>query len=272
MQSTSSLDPSATDAGLTSAETLRAGVQLFLLTLRRQFWSRQTLVCLALCLIVGAIVFAWTMQPNRSPKKLADQVFLATFVGFLIPVFAISYGASCIGGEREDRTLIYLLLTPLPRPWIYLTKAAGSLCLAAGWTVLTLATYTWMAGELGRPLLGIFLPACLGGAAAYTALFLLLGTAFRHGTVLALSYWFFLEVLFGLVPGLVKRITISFYVKSSIFAAGDNLRLGPQGRINRELFLAVSNPAALTMLAVLTIAFLALGILIFQQREYRDLG
>lgn len=260
------------DAPQSAPSILRACGQLFALSLRRQFCSRQTLVCLGLALLLTAIVTAWSFQPDRTTKQLADRVLSTVFVGFLLPIIGISYGASSIGGEREDRTLIYLLLTPIPRPLVYLTKAVASLCLACGFTAVSLLSFCWLAGELGRPLLPVFFPACVLGAAAYAALFQLLGTAFRHGTIISLAYWFFLEVLFGAMPGMVKRITVSFFVRSGIYGAGEDLLLGPRSRVNREMFLAVSESTAYQMLTLFTIGFVLLGAWLFARREYRELG
>ena len=62
-----------TDSAEDRSAILRACRHLYALTLRRQFFSRQTLVCLGLSLVMGAIVFAWTLQPNRTSKKLAEH-------------------------------------------------------------------------------------------------------------------------------------------------------------------------------------------------------
>lgn len=246
--------------------------QLFILTFRRHLLSRQTLVCLGLTFVLGAIVVAWSLQASRTPKKLADQVLVTTFIGFLMPIFAISYGAASIGGEREDRTLIYLLITPIPRPLIYLIKAAAALLLVELWATTSLAAFCLIAGEYGKEVFWIFLPGVLLGAAAYGSLFLLIGAAFRHGTIISLAYWFFLEVLFGAMPGIVKRMTVSFYVRSWLYDAGSELRLGPQGRINKEMFQAVSGETAILVLSLIVIGLLGAGAWIFSNRSYEELG
>jgi hypothetical protein len=81
-----------------------------------------------------------------------------------------------------------------------------------------------MAGTPGGEAWALFWPASLLGAAAYAALFLLVGTIFRHGTIISLAYWFFLEVLFGNMPGIIKRISVAFYVRSMIYDAGAERR------------------------------------------------
>jgi ABC-2 type transport system permease protein len=255
-----------------SPATMSACWHLLLLTVRRQLMSRQTLVSLALAVLCCLIVVAETRQRNPTPKKLAEQVLVPIYVAFLIPVLAICYGASAVGGEREDRTLIYLLVTPIPRPLVYLTKGLATMGLVTLWSGLALLILCWFAGENGRPMLSVFLPAGLLGAAAYAALFLMLGAIFRYGTVLSLAYWFFLEVLFGNMPGIIKRISIAFYVRCIVYDAGSDFELGPWRKAAREMFLPVSGQASAITLTCAILSLLAVGVIVFSRREYRDLS
>lgn len=189
-----------------------------------------------------------------------------------MPIFAISYGASGIGGEREDRTLIYLLITPIPRAVLYLIKALATVLLVAFWAGGSLGLMCLLAGEHGRDVFPAFLAAGLLGTAVYAGLFLFLGASFRHGTIISLAYWFFLEVLFGAMPGIVKRVTVSFYAKCLIYEAGEEFSLQPRGRIAREMFLAVSGDMAWLVLWSAFAALLALGAMVLATREYAELG
>lgn len=253
-----------------AAPLLIASRHLFALTVRRQLLSRQTLACIALTALCALIVLAWTRHSDPTSKKLAEQVLVPTFVAFLMPIFAICYGASGIGSEREDQTLIYLLIAPLPRTLTYFVKGLASLSLVAGWSAGTLFAMCRLAGAPGSELFTLFLPAALLGGLVYACLFLLLGAVFRHGTIISLVYWFFLEVLFGNLPGIVKRVSVAFYVRCMIYDAAPDLKLGPLGRVAREMFLPVSGTTATITLALATIVLLAVGVVLFDLREYRD--
>ena len=252
------------------APMLSACRHLFALTVRRQLFSRQTLACLALTVLMALIVLAWSRQSDPTSKKLAEHVLVPTFIVFLIPIFAICYGASGIGGEREDQTLIYLLIAPIPRPLAYFTKACAGLVLVAAWTTVTLFLLCRLAGAPGHDLFWMFLPAALLGGLAYASLFLLLGAVFRHGTIISLVYWFFLEVLFGNLPGIVKRVSVAFYVRCMVYDAGEELNLGPATRVAREMFLPVSGATAWTALCAIIVTLLVVGVVSFEHREYRD--
>lgn len=250
--------------------TLSACRRLFWLTVCRQLLSRQTLACVALTLLCSLIVLAWSRQHDPTGKKLAENVLVPTFVAFLMPIFAISYGASGIGGEREDGTLIYLLIVPIPRPLVYLMKAGAGLALVGLWTTGTLFLLCRLAGAPGRDVFLMFLPATLLGSLAYASLFLLVGAIFRHGTIISLVYWFFLEVLFGNLPGIVKRVSVAFYVRCMVYDAGSNLQLGPIAKVAREMFLPVSGTTAMLTLIGAVAGLLLIGVVAFEQREYRD--
>lgn len=256
----------------TAMRTLRACLFLFRLTLQRQLFSRQTLVNFGLAVVCSLIVAAWSHRGNRTPMGLSDYMLLPTFIGFLMPIFAISYGSSTIGGEREDQSLIYLLVTPIPRMAVYLTKALAAGSLVAAWSVSTLAILCRLAGEPGQTLWPIYWPASLLGGLAYASVFLLLGAMFRYGTILSLAYWFFLEVLFVAMPGTIKRITVSYYVRCMIFDAGAEFKLGPRTTADQEMFVAISGDAAMLVLIVAPLALTMFGGWAFSRREYTELG
>ena len=158
----------------------------------------------------------------------------------------------------------------MPRPLVYLMKALAGLTLVAAWTSATLFVLCRMAGAPGREVFATFLPASLLGGLAYASLFLLVGAIFRHGTIISLVYWFFLEVLFGNLPGIVKRVSVAFYVRCMVYDAGADLELGPASRVAREMFLPVSGTTATLTLTAAIASLLVVGLVAFEHREYRD--
>ncbi len=250
----------------------RAALFLFGLTFRRQFFSRQTLVNVVLTTLCALIILAWTMQPGRSIRGLSEFLLWPTYGMFLMPIFAISYAASSIGGEREDQSLIYLLVTPLPRGLVYLMKSLATGLLVSGWSLGALGLLCWIAGDPGAKLWVVYAPACLLGSLGYAAVFQLLGAMFRYGTILALAYWFFLEVLFGAIPGTMKRITVAFYIRCMLNDAGQEYALGPQSQVQRDLFLGIEGTYAMLALLTIAVGLTIAGAALFSTREYAELG
>src|SRR5437773_77646 len=71
-------------------------------------------------------------------------VVLVLYLGFILPLFTLSYASGAFGTDRESRTLVWLMTRPIPRSAIYLGKFVGTLpwCLAfsgGGFVALCLA-------------------------------------------------------------------------------------------------------------------------------------
>ncbi len=261
------------------------------MSLRRQFFSRQTLLAFVLTVIAGLFVLAWSLAREPTVKRFTERMLVPVFGSFLLPIYAICYAASSIGAEREDRTLVYLLNSPLPRPVIYLVKFLSSTSLVLCWSAFGLVSlcliYTpWVresfrflsarepdaASEMmwGLEALRLFWPAVLLAALAYASLFHTLGAVFRHGTIISLAYAFFIEMLLSRMPGIAKRVSVTYYYSCMIYGSGTEHQIRP--RLSIELFLPISSHAASLSLAVASAGLLALGIAIFTRREYRDLS
>ncbi len=247
-----------------------ACLHLFVLSLRRMFSSRQTLICLVLTTLACLIVFAWSMQKDLTVKKLAEEVLVPVHAAFLVPIFAICYGTSGIGGEREDQTLVYLLITPVPRPLVYLAKLLAAVTLVMAWTAASMGAMCYLARPLGIEAIKLFWPALTLGALAYSSLFHVLGAAFRRGTIISLAYTFFLEGLLGNMPGIVKRVSLSFYLSCMIYDAGSDHKIAPL--IAKEMFLPVLGATATNVLWAAAVALTLAGVSNFSRREYRDLS
>jgi ABC-type transport system involved in multi-copper enzyme maturation permease subunit len=196
-------------------------------------------------------------------------VVFTVFLGFLLPIWSLSFATEALGGERESRTLVWLLTRPLPRWSIYLAKFLAVLpwCLALNLGGFTLLCF--LAGAPGRTALGLYWPAILGGTVAFCALFHLMSALFRRAAVLSLVYAFFLEWVLGNMPGTMKRISISFYTRCLMFDAAEPYGLQPD---RPTIYLPVSGPAAWVVLASLTAVFLVIGMVVFSRSEYQDLA
>lgn len=99
---------------------------VYRLTLRSILDGRKPLALLFLALVpvVAAIVFAAAgeLDPRIFWARLLQRLVIPTVTAFV----AVVLGASAIGDEREDGTILYLVSTPLPRLSLVLTKILAS--------------------------------------------------------------------------------------------------------------------------------------------------
>jgi ABC-type transport system involved in multi-copper enzyme maturation permease subunit len=237
-------------------------------SLRRLFTSRQTVVSLLLLGFAVLVAIAWSLRRDRTPVEFVEQILLPAHISFLLPIFCLCYGAASISSDREEQTLVYLLVTPLPRPLIYCGKYSAALVLALSWTLGSMAILCQVAGSAGWGPFRHFWPAVLLATLAYVSLFHLLSAVFRRATIIALVYTLFLEVVLGNMPGIVKRVAITFYTRCLIFDAGESFGVGPAGGQNPALFLPVSGQTAWVVLCVLAVTLFLLGMWQFSRREY----
>ena len=152
---------------------LSATWYLFVVSLRRLVRSRQTMVSLLLLGFAALAVAAWAMRRERTAAQFTEEVFLTLFTSLLVPIFCLSYGTAGIASDREERTLVYLLVAPLPRPLVFLAKAFASLVPALVWTMGSLALLCRLAGKPGLETWPAVWPSVLWSTVAYVALFLL---------------------------------------------------------------------------------------------------
>ncbi len=224
----------------------------------------------------GCLVFLLIERYNgrfSSPSEVAfrwlsEAFVIGFFSSFLVPIVAVAYATSSLGAEREDRTLIYLLLRPIPRWGIFLAKFLAALPIVLLVSVGSLALYCMVARPVGWQALPVYVPAVVELGIAYTAVFHFAAAMFRHATVIALIYTLFMESLIGNMPGIIKQITLNFYARSLMYRAGADYGLEmPAG----EYFSPVSTQHAHLALWGISGLALAAGLFCFSQREYRDL-
>jgi ABC-2 type transport system permease protein len=194
-------------------------------------------------------------------------VFLL-FLSFLVPLFNLSFATEALGGERENNSLIWLLSRPLPRPAIYLAKFAALL----PWTLgLNLGGFVLLCAAAGKPgwlALRLYWPGVLAATLAFSSLFYFMGAFFRRPAVAAIVYAFFLEVIFGNMPGYLKRISIGFYTRCIMFDAASAYGIQPE---RPEIFLPVDGTTALAVLLGVTLALLGIGMVVFSRSQYHEI-
>jgi ABC-2 type transport system permease protein len=250
---------------------LRAWSTLTALSLRRLVWSASTLM--VLLPLAGCLLFVLRRHGRGAAFTMDDfsdfsEFMILVFASFVVPICALAFGTAGIGGDREDRTLVFLLVRPIPRALVLAAKFTATLPLVLGLVLGSYWLYCRAAGEVGRVAFSLYLPAMVYMTLAYVCLFHLFAVAFRHATIIALVYALFMEVILGNMPGIVKRMAVNYYGRSIMYAAGEpeGLRAPPA-----DWFEPMSVQAATWALAAIAVGGLALAAVVFSRREYRDL-
>jgi ABC-2 type transport system permease protein len=211
----------------------------------------------------------WIALDNTPFHVFSTWVIFSVFLGFVLPICSLSFATEALGGERESRSLLWLLTRPLPRWSVYLAKFVAILPWSLGMNLGGFIVICLLGGAPGRLALRLYWPAVLGGTVAFCALFHLMSALFRRAAVLSLVYAFFLEWLVGSMPGTMKRASLSFYTRCLMFDEAAAHGLAPD---RPSIYLPVSGATAWIVLSSLTVAFLVVGMVVFSRGEYQDLA
>jgi ABC-2 type transport system permease protein len=214
------------------------------------------------------ILAACRLAMVDSPFWVFSQgIVMSLLLGFLLPLWSLSFATESLGGDRESNSLIWLLTRPLPRPAIFLAKFVALLPWTIGLNLGGFALLCLLGGPPGRLALKLYWPAILCSTLAFAALFHLVAAAFRRPAVLGLVYVFFLEIILNLMPGYLKRFSISFYARCMMFEEGGPYGIEP---IRPQLYVPVGGTVATVVLLATTVGLLAVGTFVFSRAQYHE--
>lgn len=153
-------------------------------------------------------------------EDAAHAVMAGLGFAVVVPLLALLCATSAIGSEIEDRSIVHLLATPVPRGHIVLAKAM----VAAAWATLTGALGVTGCGLLLDPVhAGTAIAFGIGSAVAataYVAVFVALCALTSHAVVIGLVYALVWESALGnLAPG-VRRLSIQQWALSVVEHVG----------------------------------------------------
>jgi ABC-2 type transport system permease protein len=191
----------------------------------RQLLSRGRMLALGGVVLLPPLLAALyaasdsTETPDRALTRLCDGLVLTV----VLPLLALILASAALGNEVEDGTLIYLLMKPVRRPLIVISKLAPTALIVATLCALSVLAATLLSGRDNDTLrVGLsFIVAGAVDALAYCALFLLLGLITTRTLVFGLLYIFLWEgALTGLFKGL-RWLSIREYARGIARATGD---------------------------------------------------
>lgn len=250
----------------------RAWSTLLMLSFQRLLWSTNTMM--VAFPLVGCAMFLWRRRYSeidfepRAFNAFSTEFVIFIFASFIIPICALAYATTSVGGDREDRTLLFLLVRPVPRTLILAAKLLATLPLVVGLVVASFWIYCRLAGPAGRDAFSLYLPAVFYMTLAYVGLFHLFAVAFRHSTIVALIYALFMEFFVGNMPGIIKRIAVNFYGRSMMYDLGAGLGVESP---DPDWFVPVSAQAGCASLAAIAVIGTLLAVVVFARKEYHDL-
>ena len=202
-------------------------VPLLDVTIRGLLGRRRSIL---LVLLAGLPVLIALLVRVSGGRSDADRVLDTLVVRTVMPLVALIFGTAAIGSEIDDGTAVYLMIKPIPRWRIALSK----ILVAAGLTALLIVPAVIITGALlgsrtdtTTTIVG-FSVACLVGGSAYAAAFVALSVFTTRALLLCLAYVLIWEgVLSGLLEGTkflsIRQATLGIAAAFGIDTPGDPL-------------------------------------------------
>ena len=263
------------------------------LSFGRMLWSRRTVfmalvvggpvgVALILRVLVAMDLFDAAGVVDGRPVTVDGPAIFGLMVwgfylSFSVPLLGVFYGTSLVADEVEDKTITYLFTRPVPRGAVLVGKylaylvCAGLLVLPSVMLVFFLVT-PLLGGGIGAgfPDLLKDLALLATGLAVYGALFALVGAVFKRPLLTGLVFIFGWEPIVIVVPGYMKRFTVSYYLQGLAPHAmpqdGAVTGLVLQALQANEMLPSAAVGAA--GLAVIAFGGLGLAVRLVRRREY----
>ena len=177
----------------------------------------------ALPVLIGLLIRVAGGRPD------ADRVLDTLVVRFVMPLVALIVGTTVIGSEIDDGTAVYLMVKPIARWRIVLSKAlvAGGLTAALILPAVIVTAILLSRTDLATTL-EAFTIACFFGGIAYAIAFLALSTFTSRAFLIGLAYVLIWEgVLASLLEGTkflsIRQATLGIAAALGVDTPGEPL-------------------------------------------------
>ncbi len=188
--------------------------RLAVLTARQALGRRRALLALLACGAPVLVAAAYRAAGGGDPAELLSGLLDGLVITTLLPLVALIFGTSVVGGEVDDGTIVYLLVRPIPRWQIVVAKlavaaAATAVIVGASAVLSTLISVpaSWAPGTALAVLAGI-----AWGALVYTTIAVALSLLTSHALIAGLCYVYIWEgVVSGLFTG-TRLVSVHQYV------------------------------------------------------------
>ena len=208
---------------------------------------------------------------EATSAQVFTQAVLIIYIQLLIPILALLFGSGIVNEEVDNKTLVFLTTSPVPKPSIIIGKFAAYVLLSiiivnVGLFLCFLIVNINRLGNMVHVKEFVsFVGVGIVGLVTYMALFTLLGTLLKKaGVVLGLLFIFGWETVVQYIPGVTQKFTVIHWIKSL-------LPHGARGTVFKVLMFQLEPSSTLESLVVLIIfvtGALVAASLIFQNKEY----
>ena len=198
-------------------------VPMFLLSLRQLSgrWRLLLIVLLALLSVaLTALISAVAEGESELGQDFINVLIDGMIVGAILPIVTMALATAAFGNERDDHTLSYLVLKPVPRWSIVLPKLLASIVVGGPLLIASGVVVTLLGVGGGQAVLAVGV-ALLVGTVTYATIFTWAGLVSARALGLAIIYVFLWEgVVSSFLDG-VRYLSVRGYTLAVLYGIDD---------------------------------------------------
>lgn len=202
----------------------------------------------ALPVALAAIMLAFASGDSGYRQGFVNGLVDGVLIAAILPLVSMALATTSFGNELEDRTLGYLVLTPVSRWSIALSKFAATILVVGPLLVVTgvVSTLIGLEGDL-RAAMAVG-ASLLVGTLTYTAIFTWAGLITTRALAFALVYVFLWEGVLTTFLGGIRYLSVRGYTLAILNGIDEATfsSLGPR---------VIEFPVALVGASVVTVLF-----------------
>ena len=181
----------------------------------RQLTGRWRVAFILLLAVLGVamavIVSVVTTEEEKAHGGVIDVFFDGLMIGAMMPIVMMALATASFGNELEDRTLNYIVLKPVARWVIVLSKVLAPIAVGAPLVIVTgvVISILLLGGDARA---AVAVAVALGvGVMAYAAIFTWAGLMSTSALAFAIVYVFVWEGLISTFLGGVRYLSVRGY-------------------------------------------------------------
>jgi len=213
--------------------------------------SRARVAAMAAIGIIGVLVAvairAADLTEGERTLAITRDLLGGYGLNLVVPVTALVFASAAFGDPTDDRTMVYLWLTPIPRWRLVAAGWAAALTVSGPVAVVPVVLAAAVAGADGRLVAASAAGASLA-TAGYTAVFLGLGLIVRRALAWGLVYVLIWELAVARVSKGAARLSVSVYSRSILSAVGEVVKPRNAAAVSTSLIVLALVMAAATAL------------------------
>ncbi len=217
------------------ATIFKRNIALIYLTIKSIVTDKKTQGIFLILLLLLAIPIQWhrdAPSKGNAGMELFLSLIAVLYLQFLILYTSFLYSTALITSEMEDRTMVYLIVRPISRLEVLVSKYLGYVisiftlfAIPVILNYLILATHEGMGGIIDNlGILAYVLGGVLLGVMMWGALFMLFSSLIKNPIMPGFLFCIFWETLLANMGGSIPKVTVTYYLRTFVVSGVQKAR------------------------------------------------